>query len=190
MLWKVYTAGRGAFVIEKNRRLEISMLSNAAGSYFAAGYTSVGALLGDFDMQVDYKLLNWSSANGVRVGLLSFNRTKVYSVQRNSLGRGEFAGYPIENFSTNFDGNISFVGTSDQSGRLRMVRTGNILVGYQQSIGATDWKVIGRSYATREPLQFQIKAWSHDAYFADQNSKVAFDNFVITTGQVIPNPRN
>lgn len=57
------------FVEEINQELRMTLTSGSSGDHFSVGLTSKWLVEGDFDVQVDYKLVDWPSENGIRVGL-------------------------------------------------------------------------------------------------------------------------
>src|SRR5437867_393490 len=69
-LWRPRIEGVGPTVAEANRRVEMSLPPGSSGELFRADYCSVCALHGDFDIQVDYRLLEWPTTNGARAGLV------------------------------------------------------------------------------------------------------------------------
>lgn len=185
-LWSAAGSGAGPAAAETNQRLEISL---PAGSYddptsysFSSALYSMCALRGDFDVQVDYHLLTWPSANGVRVGL---GVAQIGAVERVSFGTWwDFTGWPREVYLTHFtDGVQNITSTTDTSGRLRMVRTNDMTTGYYSDSG--EWRALTTSSSTTADATFSIAAWSHDYAFTDQDVKIAFDNFIINEGQLV-----
>lgn len=81
---------------EVNRRVEVSHSASASGYIFYSQYKSTCGLKGDFDIQVDYKLLEWPSANGIRVGLAVQDKSQSGGVvERVSVSKNDFT-TPIE----------------------------------------------------------------------------------------------
>ncbi|MBI3464477.1 MAG: cadherin-like domain-containing protein, partial [Planctomycetes bacterium] len=182
--WDSFVVGFGPTVIVTNQRLEFTHLANSAddsaGGVFQAAYTSVCQLAGDFDIEVDFQLLAWPSANGVRVGLL----TDGNAVERISFASGEFSGQPREAYLTHFaDGVAGITATSQLSGKLRQVRLGTTLSAYYFIAGG--WVPIHSAATTSANVHFTLASWSHDYAFADQEVKIAFDNFAVNSGQLI-----
>jgi hypothetical protein len=192
-LWTVKVYGSGASVAEANQRLETSLAANAANGpegLFGGAYWSNAVFQGDLDVWVDFELLDWPAANGVRTVLklietANFDNEYAFhgwNVERASAGRGEFFG---EVYATDFNGSIATTPTSDQSGKLRLTRIGTTLSAYYFAGG--EWQLLGNGAVTSADLRFGIGFGSNDTYFNDQAVKVAFDN-VNVTGTVVPVP--
>ena len=169
----------GVSLAETNGRLEISFASTASGDTFEAGYRSQMALSGDFDLQVDYELLGWPYANGVRVGLGVSSLNVSYLVERMSFGSeasGDFPYVPSRDnyLSHSWGAGVTTVTTDDLAGTLRLTRVGNILSYYYY--GDSDWELISSVSATTADLNFLLSAWSHERFFSDAPVTVAFDN--------------
>jgi hypothetical protein len=191
--WIAFQVGYGPTVVETNQRLEITLPADSSDDsvmgLFEAGYLGVCRLRGDFDIQVDYELLNWPYANGVRVGLgpiwlydLPLLRGPVERVSFGSWA--DFPDWPREVYLTHFDDGVQGItATSDLSGKLRLIRSGSTLSGFYFSSGK--WVLIHSGPATTDDLYYTIAAWSHDYAFTDQEVKIAFDNFVVNAGELI-----
>ncbi len=183
--WTIIQNGIGPSVNETNERLEMDIPANSqndpATQGFGAVYESVCKLRGDYDIQVDFVLLVWPSANGVRVGL--GDPVPVGVVERVSLGN-ESPGLPREVYLTHFiEGVRGITATSDLSGALRLARSGGIISGYYLSNG--NWTLLYSGSTTLQDATFGLSAWSHDAFFADQNVRIAFDNFQVNAGELV-----
>jgi pimeloyl-ACP methyl ester carboxylesterase len=165
------TGGRGGGVRVVNQRLEVTLNAGATN----VGIRSICSVAGDFDVQVDFKLLQWSSNN--RQGL---------SIGAVDLGQGPFGINRIARFSERGDfyhmvlpaGVTAFVSTSATSGALRLARTGTTLRAYYGD-GAT-FKVLGTTQVSTAPTRFALNGglFRSDAIPAS----FAFDNFIVTSG--------
>ncbi len=196
-LWTGFARGYGPTYAETNQSLEISVPSNSTNDplwgAFDAGYRSICSLRGDFDIQVDYKLLTWPDANGVRVGLGAFMADPRVpfpytfgTVERTSFGTSnDFYGFPrevyITDLSDEWNGNF-YTETADQSGKLRLLRSGVNLTGYYY--GPNGWVIVHSAPVNTSDANFTIDVWSHDYAFTHQEVKVAFDNFTINQGRL------
>lgn len=186
-LWNVIESG-GPYITETSQRLEITLPAESSGDNFYAGYSSTHVLRGDFDVQVDYHLLTWPENNGVRMGLWIEKTPYTYTVERASYGTSD--GFTAgDHYTTNFADSILLSPTGDADGTLRLVRTGSLFEGYWRNETSGDW-VLSQSRQVNTvsagEVMFMLKAWSHDYAFSDDLVVVAFDNFVINKGTVVP----
>ena len=203
-LWAAIQIGFGPTISEKDQRLEITIPYDSGDDseqrLFRVEYTSVCLLRGNFDIQVDYQLLEWPHANGVRVGLLTrpvsggVDRPEKAggssdSVERTSFGhpRNDFPSEPREVYVTNFAAaqGPGILATDHQSGKLRQVREGNRKSGYYFSEKSGNWVFIQSSRTATADVSFSLAAWSHNYAFMDQDVRVAFDNFMVTKGELV-----
>ena len=196
-LWHKVQLGTGPTINVANDRLEIFIPTNSTNDpvrpIFGAALTSNCLLSGDFDMQVAFQLLTWPSMSGVRTGLgnsfllggvgSSYSLTP-FAVERDSFGLADSQSVPHENYLTHLiDGVQGIVQTGDLSGTLRLVRSGATATGYYLSSG--NWVPIHTGSATIQDVGFGFGAWSHNALFANETVKVAFDNFTLTSGRIL-----
>ena len=190
-LWSITRYG-GPTIAEANQRLEIAFPADASGGgwlgWLGAYYTSVCRFRGDYDVQVDYHLLTWPSLNGVRVGPQTTDGTwtdRSLQVARVSFSGGpDFGGYPSEVYLTNCRDVEGISATGDMSGKLRAVRTGNVVTGYYYSGG--NWVMIYTyGSASTDDVYLVLKADSVGYAFTGQPVKIAFDNAIINQGQLI-----
>lgn len=187
-LWTPYTQGTGPSISEVNQRVEITLPANSKDDYssipvFSGGYSSICTLKGDFDVQVDYELLDWPDSNGVRVGL----GVPGGMTERVSFGTlpWDYPYQPREVYLTHFaDGVFGITETNDRSGKLRAVRTGSDLSGYYFKNGS--WNLIRKySSSTTSDGGFSIAVWSHNSIFKGQDVRVAFDNVIVNRGKLV-----
>jgi hypothetical protein len=191
-IWAPGTSGSGSQVNETNQRLEVSHAASAAGSLFGAAYNSVCTLQGDFDMEVDYQLVTWpptvsGNGSGIRVTLATQGAQSAL-MERVSFGSAtkDFPGQPRNQYVTHFsDGVQGFTPTSDSSGKLRLVRSGTTVTGYRFSGG---WIAIDSGPISTADVGFTLSSFSGDPAFTDQAVVIAFDNFVLTQGQLVCPP--
>src|SRR5712692_3455177 len=187
-VWKTQITGTGPVVSAVNQSIITTLPPNSQNDPIAQGFggglTSVCLLGGDFDMQVNFRLLLWPQSSGVRVGLLIMG-APAPAVERVGWGPTEALGQPREVYLTHFaDNPQGGTPTSDLSGTLRMVRTGSLLKGYYLHAGS--WVQIHTGPTVNlEEIHFGFSAWSHNAIFPGQVVKVGFDNFVVNSGQLL-----
>ncbi|HET6457171.1 MAG TPA: PEP-CTERM sorting domain-containing protein, partial [Armatimonadota bacterium] len=135
---------------------------------------------GDFDVRVDYQLLTWPAGNEVRLGMMMFGDTIGYAnmvrcSSTEELYIADFYGAPLPS---------PRVTTTDMSGKLRLTRQGTTIIGYYYQSGA--WVSLYSKVVTNADLGVSLRAWSHDTIFPDKEAKVAFDNFQILQGSLVP----
>jgi len=181
-LWITDRGGTGPVIQEVNGRVEVSFPANSAGSEFHGQYVSRFGIRGDYDVSVDYELLNWPSENGVRLGIGGFA-----NVHRVSLGATEPPSVSRDAYTLISEATPSFVRTPaiGASGSLRLVRSGSTATAYYMDSRLNGWVALGSLPVDSREAQVSLVAWSHDAVFADQPVKVAFDNFVLNAGELL-----
>ncbi|MFQ5421837.1 MAG: LamG domain-containing protein, partial [Anaerolineae bacterium] len=188
-LWQTKIEGSGPAVTATNQRLEITLPANASDdpslSRFRGEAQSVCKVRGDFDMLADYELLAWPANNGVRIGLrVTAPGVSDKTMERVSRGVGESGGEVYGgNFST---GNTPISATTDLSGTLRLRRVGGTYTAYYRDTANGQWvAVLSETGLPTANLYFGVAAWSHNVFFADQEVKVAFDNFRLYQGELL-----
>ena len=195
--WSITEAGSGPSVAITNKAANVSIPATSANDpsllIFGAGLSTSCPVSGDFDVQVGFRLVNWTFANGVRVGLAStpgpfftgdFSTTPPFAVERTSFGPGDASGIPREAYLTHFlDGVQGLIPTSDLTGALRLTRTGGTATGYY--LGPTEWIAFHSGPTTTQSVHLDLTAWSHDYTFAHTFVKVLFENFTINRGSAV-----
>ena len=167
------------FVEEINQELRMTLTPGSSGDSFSVGLTSKWLVEGDFDIQVDYKLLNWPSENGIRVGL-GASGGPVERVSFNKL-YPDFPGEPREVYLTHFlDGVQGITSTTDMSGKLRLNRVGSTLTGYYFS--KDSWIPIHSGPGTTDATSISLSIWGHQG---TPGVIVVFDNFSVNSGQIL-----
>lgn len=187
--WIPRIVGTGPTSSQTNRRLEVTLpagsSSSASAPYFGAVYDSTCKLDGDFDIQVDFQLLDWPPAGGVRVGILVADATAAYGLFPFGAAHVSRVSQGGESYRT-FEEGVGIGGdirTSDMSGSLRLVRTGDTLRAYHAD--PAGWVLIGSDAVSAQLLRVSIGAWSSGVTFGGQQAKVALDNFVINSGTLV-----
>jgi hypothetical protein len=169
----------GASINETSGRLEISIDGSAElGGPFNqvdAHYGSNCSLPGDFDMQVDYTLLQWPQGDGTFAALHGFFIGAF--VSRHS---DPFAGDRYTAFS-----NPAFAGvtTTDLAGSLRLVRSGGVLTAYYRSVGEA-WVQLLLAPANPGEAVIGLGLSAIAGQWAHQTASVAYDNFRLNSGSL------
>lgn len=142
----------------------------AGDNFIAAGIASRCKVGGDYDLRVDYRLLEWPQANGVD---LIFGTDYQDNIGRLSTPADAYYAYP---------GGTS-VSTNDTSGRLRLVRSGDLIHG--SYLHAGQWIPFWEAPVTKADSLVQLSVYADPATFAHQEVTVAFDNFRVVRGHVV-----
>jgi hypothetical protein len=142
----------------------------AGDNYIASGIASRCKVSGNYDLRVDYRLLEWPRANGVD---LIFGTDYQRNIGRLSTPADAYYAYP---------GGTS-LSTSDTSGRLRLVRSGDLIHG--SYLHAGQWIPFWEAPVTRADSLVQLSVYADPATFAHEEVTVAFDNFRVVRGRVV-----
>jgi hypothetical protein len=181
--WQMVTAGREATARWSGRSVELTLPANASGSpIFLAGFQSSAALTGDFDIQVDYRLVEWPGGNGMRVGM-----------RLAPLGGGEIGSVLHANDGSESDhftifprnGGAQDVYTRPSpglTGKLRMVRRNGTVMGLSWDAATSKWQILG-SGGSAEDVRVVLMAWSDDNRFIRQQGKMILSNFTVNAGR-------
>ena len=185
-LWTASAYGVGPQIAEVNGQLQLVIPATSSGTDFGAKAVTTCRFRGDFDVQVDYRLLTWPVANGVRMGLGIAEEDLGQphgGLERISFGASDYPGWPRESYLTDFlDGVHGITGTGDVAGALRLVRTGSTQTGYYY--GASGWVALHTGTAPTTDVALRIGAWS--AYqFTHCDVAAAFDNVLVNRGEMI-----
>lgn len=179
--WEVVSYGSGAEIAEQNQQLEFFMPASASGYEFGTRLVSLFQLRGDFDIRVDFRLLQWPRYNGVRIAVaMTDNLYDNYGMERSSLSAIEPLGAQ-EVYIADF-GPFVLVQTEDMTGTLRLVRSGSTQTGYFLQDG--QWIPVQTDWAPTRDITIQLHAWSHDYAFRDWDVGAAFDDFTVMTGDL------
>lgn len=179
--WIVSSSG-GPELAETNQRIEVAIPGSSSGPIFSATLRTRFLLRGNFDVQVDYQLLQWPYSNGVRTSLKADFPS---NVERTSFGAGEYPELPREVYYTYFADDLQgVVETGDAGGTLRLVRSGDISTGYFRAEG--EWVLIHSGPGGTGDVAIEITSYSGDWAFVGDSVGVAFDNFIINEGELIP----
>lgn len=190
-MWSTHLLGSGTSITPTSDgiRIDFRVSSQAipgetpgSQSAFGANLVSDCVLPSNFDIQVDYALINWTNNNGVRVGLVSTTSSNTFaSYATERISDNDYGGEVyLTHYSDDVQGRIP---TMDMNGTLRMTREGDTLTGYY--LGPNGWvEIHSDPRAMAGDSHFGVAAWSHDADFARQDVTVMFRNFVINSGHI------
>ncbi|MHB0997861.1 MAG: hypothetical protein ACYC27_01330 [Armatimonadota bacterium] len=185
-LWTPFIDGIGPTATEESGCVVVTLPVDAheadAPHSFGGGLKSAKCVRGDFDIQIDYNLIDWPSGSGVRVGLGLWpaHTGNMGNVQRSSFGTPENG--PIEAYATDYS--VSGGGgipTNHTSGSLRLARVGNMLTSGVLVDG--EWVEIYSAEFSTDDYYFAFTAWSHNYAFSHEQVEVEFDNFMMRYGE-------
>ena len=175
--------GSGPSVSQANGRLEVSIPSDTLNDP-SAGYTDAGVstqcdLLGDFDLEVDYQLLQWPPQSGVNV---DFNTNTIVNGNFDqTFGLFVFDPGGGTGVSTNFPGPTNtFVPAPETAGTLRFVRLGPMLTAYR--LTPAGWSAIQTTTELANDVRVSLDLFSNAPQFSHPDVKVAYDNFRVNSG--------
>ena len=178
LLWASLEFG-GPTVEVTDGRLEITIpaVITEAGPWGSL-YTRC-ALVGDFDVRVDYEIIDWPSQSGVRSAL----HGEFGTVGRVSFAAGDFnSAESYASDHTSSGGTVVTHASTDTSGTVRFTRNGDTMTGHYWS--GSDWTAIqSSSVGPATELTMSLAAWTHQSLFIGQAVRIAFDNFLIHSGQ-------
>jgi hypothetical protein len=186
------SASKDCSVTQSNGQMVLTIGPNASGDKFSVECQSTWGIKGDFDMRVDYELLDWPEGNGVRIGMSSVGK----SIQRTSIGSSEpTPDAPYDIVAADFGENgRDLYRNSSKRGSMRLVRSGKYMLGYHRETG--NWKLVyGAAVGDFDLPWVIIGAWTHDFAFSHQKVRIAFTNFTVRRGNItgpvqIHNPQN
>jgi len=179
-LWRLsQDMGQGATPQVINESLEVNVAGNGYAVFSGDGFT----LIGDFDMKVDFTLIEWPASNGTQLTIGTFLASETDTVWP-QVGRANapwdtMHGHEVYFTSmTNFN-NIGVTGPPS-NGTLRMVRTGNKVEGFYLESPEV-WKSIGAatdaSQGVRVGVSMSIGPYANT--YSGIPSKSAFSNIRI-----------
>jgi WD40-like Beta Propeller Repeat len=170
----------GASVDETNGRVEISIAGSAEpGGPFNqidGHYGSNCSLPGDFDMQVDYTLLQWPQGDGTFAALHSFFIGAFVSRHSDPFAGDRYAAFSGPAFTG--------VSTTDLAGSFRLVRYGDVLNAYYRSLGGA-WVQLLSAPANPGEAVIGLGLFALAGQWAHQTASVAYDNFRLNSGGLI-----
>jgi Tol biopolymer transport system component len=179
--WNVSTNGTGATNAEQNGRLVTTLAADPAqGGQYNEIETHWGTqcrLVGDFDVQADYQLLEWPHAHGVQAALSSFAGPSNigFMANRESQTWGEQYGSWIPQ-------DYVSVATGAAAGTLRLRRQGD--TAETSYWNGSSWVVLASGPTVTDPATITLGAGSFMDRFVHQEVKVVWDNFRINAGAI------
>jgi hypothetical protein len=173
-LWYLWNMGQGTTAQVTNDRLEVTVSGNGYAGLNFSGYT----LIGDFDVKVDFTLIDWPASNKTQIVMGPFNLSPTNLFQ---VGRANTPSAIHEQYFTIIIGNYKSTEVTGPtlSGTLRMVRTDNKMEGFYWDGAA--WQSIG--YATDASLGTRVgvgmNIGPYGGTYSGIPAKAAFSNIRI-----------
>jgi hypothetical protein len=173
-------------ITEHDGRLELlipaSVCTGDPAVQVGSGVKAACLLSGDFDIQVQFFLLDWPPSSGVRLGM-GVNPEGAGAagiMERVSFHPIECPIGSCEHYVTHMVGGLTITATSDVAGTLRLTRVGTTLQGFYRD-GET-WVPVGSDVCPTQDLEFLLWVWGHCDIFCNQRILVALDNMQINSG--------
>jgi len=153
------------------------------------GISSIFRLLGDFDVQIDFGMdaipstTSWSITLRVQAPDTTLNNR--FTVSRRYDGTHRYTSYETDG---GVDGSSTVSNSSDTSGKLRIVRTGDSFTGYFWN--GTSWTALGTDTVSGfsgevADIRLYLTCWGSNPSVSGY-----FDSLVINSGTVIDCPSN
>ncbi len=189
--WMPSGDGTNVSMAQANGELEFTLPPNT-GPGGPNNWVNIGAFMtcrfpGDFDIQVDYKLLSGPLPPQI---LQFFNTVEFTGGSFLGGTHGMFVfnpGFGDPGVSTNFPGTNSFQADSSLSGTMRMARTtvagSSTITAYRKVDG--NWVALQTSdpYVSDE-IAANLSVFTNSFPFPDTTVKVAYDNFRLNSGAI------
>jgi hypothetical protein len=175
-LWNLWNMGAETTAQVTNNRLEVTVAGNGYAGLDSSGFT----LIGDFDMFVEFTMIDWPASNGTQITMGTFNSswTNTFQVGRanaplNSSGEEQYFTVILNNY------NGTGVTGPTSHGTLWMSRTGNKMEGFYWD--GTAWQSIGSAtnagLGTRVGVSLSIGPYG--GTYSGTSAKAAFANIQI-----------
>ncbi len=185
--WSLGTTGNGPTIAQANGQLEVTFpagTSPGSGGYANAFAAMTCRFPGDFDMQVDYRLLSGLlPAAGVHVG---FDAAE-FTGQSRSGTHGMFVSTDrgAHGISTHFGSVNDFVQDSSLSGTLRLVRTttAGVTTVTASRLNGPSWSFASPPYTAPTSQAANLNAFTNLTPFPTE-IRIAYDNFRINSGTI------
>jgi Tol biopolymer transport system component len=179
--WYVVQFGTGATNTEQNGLLVTTLAADSVqGGQYDQIETHWGTqcrLVGDFDVQADYRLVEWPAQNGVQAALSSFagpDNISFMAIRESQAWGEQYSSWIPQNFSS--------TPTVDQSGTLRLQREGDTAV--TSFWNGSTFIPIASGPTSTEPATITLGAASALNRFVHREVKVAWDNLRINSGTI------
>ena len=174
--WWVGRSGVGPTVAVADGRLQLGVpfasVPDPGQDWISANIQTRCKIRGDFDVQVDFHLLQWPPANGVHVDLAVADER---ALVRLNTGQEEIVAW--------FPPQVSSIAHDELSGSYRISRRGSWIFGYV--LGEGGWYELGRARLFEPDAFARLGIGASATEFSRQPVLVAFDNFRISSGRLV-----
>jgi len=178
--WTTMGGGTGHAVRAIDGRVELALDANAVPG--ADGYMSatLGLLRcvarGDYEVSVDYVLLDWPAGSGTQLVLGEFPPGNA-GVRRDQGDR--------ERYGTNGQDGEATAFTTDTQGSLRLVRKGTSVTASYRSVVGGPWVELAAHPKSQFDATFQIFLFAGAREFGGKTVRVAIDNVRLAATTVV-----
>ncbi len=174
-LWHVI-ADPGSTISEQNGRLEIGI---AAGSTPGGPYNQINAHFGsqcslpsDYELQVDYRLLQWAPV-GFYASLDAFFAAAGVSRAASPWGQ-QYVGWSA--------GEGNGIPSTDTSGAFRLVRSAGIVSAFVRASSSDTWTFVFSGPASAGEAVYGMGLTAPGDWYTGAEASVAFDDFHLVSG--------
>lgn len=176
-LWGLWNMSEGTTAQVTSNRLEVTVAGQGYAGLTGYGFT----LIGDFDMKVDFTLIDWPLSNGTQLAIGTFDATYQNQVQVARANTRIPTTTGVEQYFARIMGynNATEITGPTLSGTLRLVRTGNKMEGFYWNGAA--WQSIlsitNPNLGTRVGVTMGIGPYGNN--YSGIPAKAAFSNIQI-----------
>jgi len=179
--WDVETFGTGPTVVEEKAGVRLTIPAHAipgdSSGTIKARLTSYCTLSGAFDVQVDYNLSVWPTANGAGIGMYAAYGDLV----RKSGPSGEQYVGAVRRLDPPDGAPHKAISTRDSSGALRIIRSGNRMTELVHSGGR--WRQVDTfPNPTPASVSVLLELWTNAQRFSHRQVEVQLTNFRVNSG--------
>ena len=184
--WYTLVDPDSSLAVQDGRLVESIAGSAVPGGQFNQTATAIGSpchLPGDFDMQIDYQLLQWPEHGGFFAALQGiFGDITVARISAPYAPPNNQSYNAWSNSSNGFL--FATENTRATSGSLRITRVGSTAYAYVRDSGDVDWRLIFSAGGNTGEAIPQISLFAVAATFGHEDGSVAWDNLRINAGQL------
>jgi TolB protein len=184
--WYTLTDPDSAVAVQDGRLVESIAGRAVPGGQFDQTATAIGSpchLTGDFDMQIDYSLLQWPEHGGFFAALMGIFGD--INVSRASAPWDPPYNQSYNAWSSSSNGFSSATeNTRATGGSLRITRVGGTAFAYVRDATGPDWRPLFSADGNTGEAIPQISLFAQAATFGHEDGSVAWDNFRINSGRL------